>query len=330
MEKAMTHRARMEKCLSGNRLDRPPVALWRHFPVDDQAPERLAEAVLHFQAEYDFDVVKVTAASSYCLKDWGVTDTWKGNPEGTREYGEPVIHTPDDWTHLTRLDPRKGSLGDQLKALNLIYAGLGEGTPMLMTIFSPLAQAKHLSGPETLLENMRSSPGELQSGLETITQSTIDFVRECKSAGAAGIFYAVQHAQRSLISEEEYCHFGRSYDLRILEAAGDLWLNFLHLHGEDVYFDLLADYPVQVINWHDRETSYSLANGLEHTQAAVCGGLRQWQTLVLGTWETVKAEAADAIAQTGGKRFILGTGCVLPITAPHGNILAARRAVEVK
>jgi uroporphyrinogen decarboxylase len=42
----------------------------------------------------------------------------------------------------------------------------------------------------------------------------------------------------------------------------------------------------------------------------------------------VQNEAADAIQQTSGKRFILGTGCVVPIIASHGNILAARKSVE--
>jgi uroporphyrinogen decarboxylase len=31
---------------------------------------------------------------------------------------------------------------------------------------------------------------------------------------------------------------------------------------------------------------------------------------------------------TGGRRFILGTGCVVPITAPRANLFAARNAVE--
>jgi uroporphyrinogen decarboxylase len=102
----------------------------------------------------------------------------------------------------------------------------------------------------------------------------------------------------------------------------------LHLHGSDVYFDLTTDYPIQVINWHDRETSYSLQDGLKHTNAVVCGGLRQWKTLALGTPQEIRAEGLDAIYKTGGKRFILGTGCVLPIIAPHGNILATRQVVE--
>ena len=60
---------------------------------------------------------------------------------------------------------------------------------------------------------------------------------------------------------------------------------------------------------------------------AVCGGLRQ-DSLVYGNRGQVQNEAADAMQQTDGKRFILGTGCVVPVIASHGNILAARRSVE--
>ncbi len=82
---SLSHKERMGACLKDNpALDRPPVALWRHFPVDDQSPEGLAAAVLDFQSRYDFDLVKVTPASSFCLKDWGVDDVWEGSPEGTR------------------------------------------------------------------------------------------------------------------------------------------------------------------------------------------------------------------------------------------------------
>jgi uroporphyrinogen decarboxylase len=114
----------------------------------------------------------------------------------------------------------------------------------------------------------------------------------------------------------------------VLEVAQDLWLNMLHLHGSDVMFSQLADYPVTVINWHDRETPPSLAEGQDIFKRAVCGGLQRWQTMVLGTPEQVVEEARDAIAATGGRRFILGTGCVLPTVAPRANILAARRSVE--
>ena len=56
----ITHRQRLETCLTGQKPDRTPVALWRHFPVDDQTPEGLAAATLNFQSTFDFDLVKVT------------------------------------------------------------------------------------------------------------------------------------------------------------------------------------------------------------------------------------------------------------------------------
>ena len=96
-----THRERIQAAIRGEIIDRPPVALWRHFPVDDQNPQSLAEAHLNYQQNYDFDLMKVTPASSFCLKDWGVEDEWVGDTEGTRRYTKRIIHSPEDWESLT-------------------------------------------------------------------------------------------------------------------------------------------------------------------------------------------------------------------------------------
>ena len=323
-----THRERLEACLSDSPLDRPPVALWRHFPVDDQSPQSLAAAALNFQRTYDFDLVKVTPASSYCIRDWGIGDKWNGAVEGTRDYVKRVVHQPEDWQKLSILDPGSGSLGAQLECMEMIVKELGADTPVIQTIFNPLSQAKNLVGPEELLVHVRRYPEALHTGLKSITESTQRFVDAAGKTGIAGLFFAVQHAQYGLFSEAEYEEFGRAYDLQILEVVKESWLNMLHLHGKEVMFDLLSDYPVQVINWHDRETSPTLAEAQNRYAGVVCGGLRRWDTMVLGTSDQVNVEAQDAIQQTNGKHFILGTGCVLPTIVPHGNILAARRSVE--
>ena len=92
-----THRERIQAAIKGEMIDRPPVALWRHFPVDDQVPQALADAHLNYQQNYDFDLVKVTPASSFCIIDWGVKDAWVGDTEGTRRYTERIISDPRDW-----------------------------------------------------------------------------------------------------------------------------------------------------------------------------------------------------------------------------------------
>ena len=121
---ATTKRDRVMDAVQGRQPDRVPVALWRHFPVDDQSPETLAAATLHWQRVYDFDFVKVTPASSFCLKDWGVDDVWEGHTEGTRRYVKRVITGPRDWSLLPELIPTSRHLAAQLECLRLIKKGL--------------------------------------------------------------------------------------------------------------------------------------------------------------------------------------------------------------
>ncbi|MBN1452008.1 MAG: hypothetical protein JW963_13415 [Anaerolineales bacterium] len=321
-----THRERLQACLADEKLDRPPVALWRHFPVDDQAPETLAAATLHFQKTYDFDLVKVTPASSFCLKDWGVEDAWMGDTEGTRRYTKRVIQKPRDWETLPTLEPFAPHLAGQLACLRQIRAGLGPDTPVLQTVFSPLAQAKNLVGGETLIAHIRKYPEAVMKGLETIALSTRRFVEAALETGIDGVFYAIQHAQAGLLTLDEYKVFGLPFDYQTLEPASDLWCNLLHLHGSDIYFELVSEFSFQIVNWHDREASPSLAEALRMPGFAVCGGIGR-DTLVYQEQAEVLNEAQDAREQTKGQRFILSTGCVVPVIASHGNIMAARNSL---
>jgi uroporphyrinogen decarboxylase len=330
----LTPRERLQACLSDDpALDRAPVALWRHFPVDDQSPETLSAATVDFQRRYDFDLVKVTPASSFCLKDWGAEDIWEGHTEGTRRYSRRVIEKPGDWERLPILDPhRSPHLAGQLACLRLVRAELGPEVPILQTVFSPLAQAKNLAGGETLLLHLRQHPEAVTKGLAVIAGSTRRFVEAALETGIDGIFYAVQHAQAGLLTRDEYKTFGLHFDLQTLQPATALWCNLLHLHGLNIYFDLIThslfpDHLFSIVNWHDRETPPSLAEAHEQFSGAVCGGVSQ-TSIVFADRSQVRKEAQDAIAQAKGRRFILGTGCVVPVIAPHGNILAVRQNVE--
>ncbi len=322
-----THRERIQAAIQGEIIDRPPVALWRHFPVDDQSPEALAEAHLHYQNNYDFDLVKVTPASSFCLKDWGVDDEWVGDTEGTRRYAKRVISDPRDWEALPVIQPTAPHLAQQIECLRLIRAALSSDTPLLQTIFSPLAQAKNLAGNDLLMQHLRHHPSSVMKGLKTIAETTRLFVEAARTTRIDGIFYAIQHGQRQFLGLDEYKVFGLIFDRETIEPARDLWCNMLHLHGQEVHFELASELPFQIVNWHDRESYPSLTEAQSLFKGVMCGGMRQ-DTLVYQNQTDVRHEAADAIRQTSGKRFLLGTGCVVPIIASHGNILAARKSVE--
>lgn len=325
----LTKRERLEAAIAGEKPDRAPVALWRHFPVEDQDPHRLAEATQRFQDQFDFDFVKVSPSSSFCLKDWGAEDEWQGNPEGTRRYIQRPVQDLSAWGGLDVLDAQVGFLGAQLACLRTVRSLLGEDIPVIQTVFSPLAQAKNLAGGERLLSHLHQGPEAVEQALEVITETTIGFVRAALETGISGIFYAIQHASYRFFDEAAYARFGLPYDERIMDAAGDGWLNVLHLHGDSLMFGVAERLPAHVVNWHAITAGPPLDQAKETLRGkAICGGLRREASLVLGTPERVLEEAHQSLASVEGRGIVLGAGCVVPTIAPHANLAAARSAVE--
>ncbi len=326
----MNKRERLTKTIAGETTDRAPVALWRHWPGDDQRAADLAGSTIEFQRTYDWDFIKVSPASSFCVTDYGVQDEWQGNTEGTRSIIKRPISRSLEWTELRPLDPTRGAIGRQIECLRLIGEGMSDtDAPIIQTIFSPLAQAKYIAGDELLIRHLRTQPERLHTGLNVLTESTLRFIEAMKKLPVDGVYYAIQHASHDVISEEEYKVFGLPYDRKILDALPDKWwFNVAHLHGEAPMFRLCSDLPVQVINWHDQESEPDLALGKSLFRGAVCGGLSRWQHLHFGTPHTVREQARAALQSVNSRRLILSTGCALMVTTPLSNLRAVRSAVE--
>ncbi|MGQ0568052.1 MAG: uroporphyrinogen decarboxylase family protein [Armatimonadota bacterium] len=323
----MTKRDRVYAAIDGKPVDRPPVALWRHFPKDDQRAEGLAQAHVAFQQAFDWDFLKVTPASGYYGDDWGLRAGYKPNRDGTRHYTDRPIKKETDWPKLKRIDVTTGAYGRELKALRLVRKALPDDV-ILATIFSPLTIARTLAGETALLRYLRDSIDETHEGLDIITEVTTQFASECLAAGADGLFFATQCASTAYMTIEEYEEFARPYDLRVLDAARSGEIVLLHVHGERIMFEQLTDYPVQIINWHDRKTPPTLKEARAQFSGTLAGGVDAVETIGKASAAQITAEATDAIAQAGKNKFILSAGCVIPIDAPEANIRAVRKAVE--
>jgi uroporphyrinogen decarboxylase len=319
----MTRRDRLSAAIRGEETDRPLVALWRHFPTDDLDPEQLALSAVAFQTQYDWDFIKLTPTSSYSVEDWGCHVAYRGHPEGTSEYITRPIQSPQDWARLQPLYPHGGALGQQLACIRRARELAGPDIPIIETIFSPISQAKNLIGGGMEIVHLRRHRVELQHALEVIAATTARFVQAALEAGADGIFYAMQRASADFLSEAEYREVCRPLDLLVLDAAQGASFNLLHLHGLDTYFDVVADYPAHALNWHDRDTGPSLAEGARRFPGLVVGGLSQ-RDMVEGTPQSVSELAREAIEALHGRRLCLSTGCVMQTVTPWGNIRALR------
>ncbi|MHB1133818.1 MAG: uroporphyrinogen decarboxylase family protein [Chloroflexota bacterium] len=324
----MSKRERLRATLAGADVDRPPVAFWRHWPIDDQDAAALARAALDYQRRFDWDFIKITPSHTFCVDDWGAVHSYQGKAIGDRDHRERVVKTPEDWDRLQPLDPERGALGRQLACLRQVLAEREPGTPVIQTIFSPLSIARFLAGDELALVHLRRYPQRCERALAVIAQTTAAFTRAALAAGADGVFLSTTVASWELLSAAEHDRYARPGDLTVLSAAQGGWLNVLHLHGKYPLFAELADYPTQVVNWHDRISGPSLAEAARLYPGALAAGIEQWQVLHKGTPEAVAKQVHDAWSQVGGRRLIVAAGCTYPLTVPEGNLHAARQAVE--
>ncbi|MCZ7669995.1 MAG: uroporphyrinogen decarboxylase family protein [Chloroflexi bacterium] len=72
-------RKRLEAVIAGEKPDRIPVALWRHWPGDDQDAQALAAAHLQWQTQYDWDLLKSGAGQQLLRRGLGRRDGMAGS-----------------------------------------------------------------------------------------------------------------------------------------------------------------------------------------------------------------------------------------------------------
>lgn len=318
----------MNKCervyaaLEGRPVDQVPLSLWRHFHKQDQTPTGLASATLAFYHKYDFDLIKLTPSGLYAIEDWGAQIALSKDDDTPPRLKKPVIKEPDDWRHLNTLDPKEGSYGAALESIRLISDQLDkDDAPLLMTIFSPMTIAYKLAG-ETLLEHLESHPTDVQIGLATIAETTTRFAYAALEAGAHGIFFASQFSRTDLLNEEDCLSYVVRYDLIALERVkAEPAPLVLHLHGENIYFDTVNQYPVHAVSWHNHETGPTLEEALTLTGKTLMTGLDR-SLLESGSPDEIVAQIHNTIQKSGGQRLILAPACVIAPATPTENLAA--------
>jgi uroporphyrinogen decarboxylase len=327
----MSKLQRMQAALRNQPVDRPPVSLWRHFYECERTAEDLAGAMLAFHKKYDWDWMKVNPRASYHVEGWGVkTNYGNGGPNDKPELSDHPIRSTSDWGKLRPLSMNEGALDEQLEVLDRINEALAGETYFIQTIFNPLSIAADLlPGKQDLLTVMQQEPQALKDALEVITETFAEFARQCVSCGACGIFFATtEWASRDVLNEEQWEEWGRPYDLRVLDAVKDAPFNVLHVCKENNLLFCLADYPVHAINWAVGSPGNPALRDVQlNTDKAVIGGYMN-ETLRDGTPAQIVSEARAAREQTGGRRWILGPACSIPVDCPEENVRAARTAAD--
>lgn len=308
----MTKTERVAAAVRGEEVDRIPVAFWHHFRPEGSG-RKMAEATYEFfEAKFDLDILKIM-------------------PDIPYPFPRKSISNPDDWYLFEPIDQERSRYFTQRAvAIHTLRDEVGYEAPIVMTVFSPLAEAMYAAKDrETFLQHAREHPIAVHQALATIAENLRAHIRDCINAGADGVFFALQGCTSAIMPLEEYREFGRPYDLMALQGALDGWLNIMHVHGDrDLYFEEVLDYPVEVVSWSDRLAGPSLREARGMTSKCLMGGWHEFGALSNGPVEKIREEAEDAIRQTGGRKFILANGCSVPDDTDEQWLRAARELVD--
>jgi len=321
---------RVKAALRGEAVDRPPYAFWTHMPGIDLDPGRLADATATFASRYDIDFVKSMPNGLYCVEDWGCECDY-GDIEhgGVARVTRAAVTNASGWRALAQIDATRGSFGRELEHLGQLTRRMGGGVPVLATVFSPLTTAAKLSNGAHRA-HLAEDPDSFVRGLDVITEVTCAFVRAATARGCAGIFFATQDATAAAFDPSAYRRFGEAYDRRVLQAArlAGGWFNVLHMHGEDVHFDILSGYDAIALNWHIGETppsigDYRAAGGTR----PIVGGLQRGH-LTRRDGAAVRADIERSFAETRGRGLLVAPACVIRHPVDPATLEEAARIIK--
>jgi len=278
--KPLHRKERVDRALAGREVDRPPFTHWHHF--GPQTSEVHAKATLDYHWKYRTDIVKV-------MSDY--------------PYPKPV----GNWYELKVLD---NPFPDQIRALELINAGLNGDAYILETAFNPWQVAVKLSSKEEVLRLQQENPQRLLDALDVLTQSHINHAKRAFAVGASGILLSIANAKREELSPSDYAKFSAPFEKRFLDATSSAKLNFLHLHWENEYVDQFIGFQAPVINWSVQTSGVLVSTVRSKFSQTIATGIDEVKykdlsaTQIREQWQSASNEA--------GSKFILTPGCSVP------------------
>ncbi|MDR3574540.1 MAG: uroporphyrinogen decarboxylase family protein [Anaerolineaceae bacterium] len=239
----------------------------------------------------------------------------------------PEIQRPEDWARMPfyKLDFYQNQLG---VVAGLIKAAKPEAL-VLLTLYSPFMCAAHTVGADLLTEHIRQDPEKVKLGMQTITDSLMQFVKECIRLGLDGFYTSTQGGEKDRFADPMlFQECVKPYDLALMEEINRSCIfNILHVCDYQLPYSTLSPflgYPGQIVNTNLELTSGKM-NAQEVSQKfgrPFMGGLDRKGILTTGT-KTEVQNAVEEVLRSAPERFILGADCTVPSETPWENLRTA-------
>ena len=326
----MNKRERVMAAIRGQPVDRVPFSFWLHNFAREDTAQALVDETLRLHRSFGWDFLKPQSRYQCFAEMWGLEYSQAPDRATWPVITKLPVRQAADLASLSPADPTQGALAQQLEAMTMIRAAVGPDVPVVATVFAPLMVAQFMvpGGIDAVLKLARENAPALERGLEAIAATQEAFTRELVLRGIDGIFYATNVATKNLLTADEFRRFQRPYDRRILEAAGALPFNIVHMCGGGILFEEFVDYPVHVFSWATTPGNPALAEVHRRTGRAVLGGLPAKPEILTMKRETLVARARASLAEMDGRFHLLGPDCSINPDTPEELLRAVGEVVR--
>lgn len=304
-------------------------SFWTHFPNQDLDAGRLAQATVDLQRDLDLDLVKTAPNGMYVAEDFGVEIDYSDVPlGGVARCRFSPFQRAEDWAALPEGDIDKGALARELHSFRMVREALPD-VPIVFTLFSPMTIAAKLSQGRIHGHIVEGSGRQaIHSALGRLAALMRAYGKAVIEAGADGVFFAHQDTGRLLQSYDFFSEFVAPYDIEVLTGAASGRFNVLHIHGPDVRFREVQDYPVHAMSWHNWETLPSVAAGALSSGKCVLGGVDR-RTVSAKDLPALRRQVAAAMdAMDGVGDLIIAPSCTVGADFDRATVRALRDFVR--
>lgn len=313
--------------LRGARIDRAPVASWRHFYQSEWNAEALAKALIDFQADYEWDLIKLNYRATFYAEAWGLKAEPGPNNHCKGSNPVPPFRSVDNLPDLLEPSELPDSFLQQLSVLQLVRERFPD-LPLISTCFNAISVLADLfDGDDLVREAFVTRPNWVHRSLETINRTLIWFSQQAVRFGADGIFFATtEWAEASTIPWRLFLEFVSPYDQEFLQKVKAPW-NILHVCGSENYLPSLLMLDVAGFSWDPTlPGNLTLMEAAEKTDRILVGGLSR-RTLEEATPAEVGNQAQTVLHEIWPHRLILAPGCTARPNVSQANLRALREAV---
>jgi len=251
----------------------------------------------------------------------------------------PPLASIKDVYDLEVPDPRTaGRMPLMLEAISMLRRAVGDEVAIRSPGTGPFALASYFVGTqEWLLEVALAGSGDedgkedaVHHALGLATQALIEFGKACFDAGADLIHCGDSLASCNVISPRTYERFAWPYQKKVFDAWREhgITTGLLHICGDSSkVLDLYRDTGAGVIEL-DSAVDLAYASRRLDGSATIIGNVSTVTELLQADASGTEAAARRCIEQTGGRNFILGSGCITPRHTPVENVQALVRVAH--